>query len=89
MELHERNIAVNAVSLEVGRPCAPDRVADVIAYLLSEHGHRLTGQVLQVSDPGLPLWVPGRGTGDRGSGQDASVLTSMCHWLDKAGGTRL
>jgi 3-oxoacyl-[acyl-carrier protein] reductase len=53
LELHERDITVNAVSLETGRPCAPDRVADVIAYLLSDHGHRMTGQVLQVGDPGL------------------------------------
>ncbi len=52
LELRERNIAVNAVSLEVHRPCAPSQVADVIAYLLSEHGHGLTGQVLQVGDPG-------------------------------------
>jgi 3-oxoacyl-[acyl-carrier protein] reductase len=53
LELRERNITVNAVSLEVHRPCAPNRVADVIAYLLSEHGHGLTGQVLRVGDPGL------------------------------------
>jgi 3-oxoacyl-[acyl-carrier protein] reductase len=50
LELRERDITVNAVSLEVHRPCAPDRVADVIAYLLSEHGRRLTGQVLGVGD---------------------------------------
>jgi 3-oxoacyl-[acyl-carrier protein] reductase len=55
LELHERNITVNAVSLEVGLPCAPDRVADVIAYLLSDQGHRLTGQVLRVGDPRLRL----------------------------------
>ena len=55
LELHERDITVNAVSLEAGRPCAPDRVADVITYLLSDHGHRLTGQVLRVGDPGLRL----------------------------------
>ena len=55
LELHERNITVNAVSLEVGRPCAPDRVADVIAYLLSDHGHRLTGHVLRAGEPGLRL----------------------------------
>jgi 3-oxoacyl-[acyl-carrier protein] reductase len=55
LELRERNITVNAVSLEVHRPCAPNRVADVIAYLLSEHGHGLTGQVLRVGDPG---WQP-------------------------------
>ena len=53
LELHERNITVNAVSLDVHKPCIPDRVADVIAYLLSNHGHRLTGQVLRVGDPGL------------------------------------
>jgi len=54
LELRERNITVNAVSLEVRRPCVPGQVADVIAYLLSDHGHRLTGQVLRVGDPGLP-----------------------------------
>ena len=53
LELGERNITVNAVSVEAGPPCAPGQVADVIAYLLSEHGHRLTGQVLRVGDPGL------------------------------------
>ena len=55
LELHERNITVNAVSLDAGRPCAPGRVADVVAYLLSDHGHRLTGQVLRVGDPRLRL----------------------------------
>ena len=53
LELRERNITVNAVSLEAGRPCTPNRVADVIAYLLSDQGQRLTGQVLRVGDPGL------------------------------------
>jgi 3-oxoacyl-[acyl-carrier protein] reductase len=55
LELHERNITVNAVSLDVSRPCAPDGVADVVAYLLSDHGHRLSGQVLRVGDPVLRL----------------------------------
>ena len=55
VELQDRDITVNAVSLEAGRPCAPDQVADVVAYLLSEQGHRLTGQVLRVGDPGLRL----------------------------------
>jgi 3-oxoacyl-[acyl-carrier protein] reductase len=50
LELRERDITVNAVSLEVHRPCAPGRVADVVAYLLSDHGHHLTGQVLGVGD---------------------------------------
>ena len=55
LELHDRDITVNAVSLEAGRPCAPDQVADVIAYLLSDQGHRLTGHVLRVGDPRLRL----------------------------------
>jgi len=50
LELRERDITVNAVSLEVRRPCAPGRVADMIAYLLSDHGHHLTGQVLGAGD---------------------------------------
>jgi len=41
------------VSLVAGRPCPPNQVADVIAYLLSEHGHGLTGYVLRVGDGGL------------------------------------
>ena len=53
LELRERDITVNAVSLEAGRPCPPNEVADVIGYLLSEHGHGLTGHVLRVGDPGL------------------------------------
>ena len=54
LELHERDITVNTVSLEVDMPCAPNQVADVIGYLLSEHGQGLTGQVLRVGDPRLP-----------------------------------
>ena len=51
LELRERNITVNAVSLEVGRPCPPNQVAEVIAYLLSEHGHGLSGHVFRVGRP--------------------------------------
>jgi 3-oxoacyl-[acyl-carrier protein] reductase len=51
LELRERDITVNAVSLEVGMPCASNRVADAVAYLLTDHGHRLTGHVLRVNDP--------------------------------------
>lgn len=51
LELRERDITVNAVSLEVDKPCAPNRVADVVAYLLTDHGHRLTGHVLRTNDP--------------------------------------
>jgi 3-oxoacyl-[acyl-carrier protein] reductase len=53
LELRERDITVNAVSLAADKPCAPNRVADVIAYLLSDQGQRLTGQVLRVGDPRL------------------------------------
>jgi len=54
LELRGRDITVNAVSPEAHRPCLPNRVADVIVYLLSAHGHRLTGQVLEVGD--AELW---------------------------------
>ena len=47
LELHERDITVNAVALDAGRPCVPSRVADVIAFLLSDQGHCITGQVLR------------------------------------------
>jgi len=50
LELRERDITVNAVSPAIGRPCLPDRVTDVVAYLLSDHGPRLTGQVLTAGD---------------------------------------
>lgn len=52
LELRERDITVNAVSLEVNMPRAPDRVAGVVAYLLTDRGHRLTGHVLRIDDPG-------------------------------------
>ena len=50
VELCERGITVNALCIDVDKPCAPHRVADVVAYLLSDHGHRLTGHVLRVGD---------------------------------------
>jgi len=53
LELRERDITVNAVSPAIRKPCVPDRVTDVIAYLLSDHGHRLTGQILRVGDAEL------------------------------------
>ena len=56
VELRERNITVNAVSLDVGRPCVPERIADVVAYLLSDRGRRLTGRVLRVGDPAASAW---------------------------------
>jgi 3-oxoacyl-[acyl-carrier protein] reductase len=53
LELRERDITVNAVSLDLDRPRAPERVAEIVAYLLSANGHRLTGQLLGVDDPRL------------------------------------
>jgi 3-oxoacyl-[acyl-carrier protein] reductase len=55
LELRERDITVNAVSLKVDTPCAPKRVADVVAHLLTDHGHRTTGHVLRLGDPGHAL----------------------------------
>jgi 3-oxoacyl-[acyl-carrier protein] reductase len=51
VELRERGITVNAVCIEVDTPCAPNQIADVVAYLLSDHGHHLTGHVLRAGDP--------------------------------------
>jgi 3-oxoacyl-[acyl-carrier protein] reductase len=53
LELRERAITVNAVSPTVYEPCMPERVADVIAYLLSDRGHRFTGQILRLGDAEL------------------------------------
>ncbi len=50
IELRERDITVNAVCIGVDTSCAPSRVAGVVAYLLSDHGHRLTGHMLRVGD---------------------------------------
>jgi 3-oxoacyl-[acyl-carrier protein] reductase len=51
VELRHRSIAVVGVALDVDRPCEPDVVADVVARLVADGGHRLTGQVLRVDDP--------------------------------------
>jgi 3-oxoacyl-[acyl-carrier protein] reductase len=51
LELHARDITVNAISLQVDAPCTPHTVADAVTYLLSNHGHRLTGQVIPVDVP--------------------------------------
>ena len=58
VELLERDITVNAVCIEVNTPCTPNRVADIVTYLLTDHGHRLTGHVLRVDDPGHPPAPP-------------------------------
>jgi 3-oxoacyl-[acyl-carrier protein] reductase len=50
LELRDRDIAVNAVAPAADQPCLPERVTDVIAYLLSDRGHRLSGHILRVGD---------------------------------------
>jgi 3-oxoacyl-[acyl-carrier protein] reductase len=57
LELRERDISVNTVSLALDRPCAPHRIADAIAHLLTDQGHRRTGRVIhidEIDDPRLP-----------------------------------
>jgi 3-oxoacyl-[acyl-carrier protein] reductase len=51
LDLRERNITVNCVSLDVGKPCAPGRVADLIAFLLSNDAHGITGHVMRLTHP--------------------------------------
>jgi 3-oxoacyl-[acyl-carrier protein] reductase len=49
-ELLERDITVNTVPLDIDKPCVPGKVADVIAYLLSDEGHAITGQVIHIDN---------------------------------------
>jgi 3-oxoacyl-[acyl-carrier protein] reductase len=50
LELRERDITVNAVLLAVGGPCIPERIADAVAYLLSDEGHGLTGHMIRIDE---------------------------------------
>jgi 3-oxoacyl-[acyl-carrier protein] reductase len=52
LELSERHITVNAVSLPLDLPCAAGAAVDVLAYLLSDDGRFLTGHVIPGDDPG-------------------------------------
>jgi 3-oxoacyl-[acyl-carrier protein] reductase len=57
VELRERDITVNAISLAVDRPCAPTRIADIVVYLVSDEGHDFTGHVIgsdEVEALGMP-----------------------------------
>lgn len=49
-DLRDRNISVNAVSLDIDKPCEPDRAAELITHLLSDAGRAITGQVLHLDD---------------------------------------
>jgi 3-oxoacyl-[acyl-carrier protein] reductase len=56
LELRERKITVNALSLEVDKACAPSRVAAVVTYLLGDEGDGITGHVIHLDDrPELDL----------------------------------
>lgn len=50
LELRAQEITVNAVSLQVGEPCVPSSVAEVVLSLL-RNGDRLTGQVIPIEAP--------------------------------------
>ena len=54
IELRDRDITVNAVSVDVDEPCAPNRIADIVVHLLSARGHGLTGRVIRL-DAHLPM----------------------------------
>jgi enoyl-[acyl-carrier-protein] reductase (NADH) len=49
--MRDRDITVNTVSIDIERPPADGRAADVVAYLLSDEGHALTGQIIHLDDP--------------------------------------
>lgn len=69
LELRDRRITVNAISLDAGRPCTPGRVADVVAYLLSDPGHGLTGQVFGWDGATPPARLTSDPTGVRSCGE--------------------
>ena len=50
-ELGARGVTVNAVSLVTDRPCAPQRIATVVEYLLRGEGRGLTGRVIRIDEP--------------------------------------
>jgi 3-oxoacyl-[acyl-carrier protein] reductase len=61
LELCERDITVNVVALGVDKTCAPQRVTDVIAYLLSDQARVITGQVICIHNRWRPAAVAGPG----------------------------
>jgi 3-oxoacyl-[acyl-carrier protein] reductase len=50
LELRERDITVNGVALAADGPCAPNRIADAVAYLVSDEGHGLTGHMICIDE---------------------------------------
>ena len=62
LELSDRDISVNGVSIDVESPPAAARVSEVIAYLLSVEGHGDTGKVIHLD--GSSRAGDGLATGD-------------------------
>jgi 3-oxoacyl-[acyl-carrier protein] reductase len=48
-ELRARDITVNAIALELERPATPADIANLVAFLVSEDGHCVNGQVIRAS----------------------------------------
>ena len=49
-ELGVRDITVNALAPELTRPGQPADIANLIAFLVSEEGHAVNGQVIPIND---------------------------------------
>ena len=49
-ELSARDITVNAIALGLELPATPADIANLVAFLVSEDGHWVNGQVIRASD---------------------------------------
>ena len=47
-ELRERGITVNNIAPGLGLPCTPTEVADIVAFLVGQAGHSVSGHVVRV-----------------------------------------
>jgi len=47
-ELRERGITVNDIAPGLGLPCTPAEVADIVAFLVGQTGHSISGHVVRV-----------------------------------------
>jgi 3-oxoacyl-[acyl-carrier protein] reductase len=50
-ELRARDITVNAIALGLEHPATPADIANLVAFLVSEDGHWINGQVIWASGP--------------------------------------
>jgi catechol 2,3-dioxygenase-like lactoylglutathione lyase family enzyme len=50
LRISRTTLGDHVVSLGVDRPCVRSRIADLVAYLLSDEGRGLTGQVIRIDD---------------------------------------